>query len=584
MAMRAVQMALARPATDQRPAYTKRTRYEQMRTTLMTERSSFDAHWKECADFIRPRRAKFQISDKNRGDRRNQNIIDSTATFSSRTLSSGLHAGMSSPARPWFKSTIADPDLARYKPVQSYLAEVTTRMQAFYSMANLYQALPVVYGDLGDFGTGAMAVLPDAKDLFRVKAYPIGSYAIGLDARGRVTTFLRDYSLSVMQLIEEFGIRDGFQDIDWSKFSSSVKNLWDRGQYEEQIPVTWVVTPNVDYQVGSPRAQFMKWTSCYFERGQNGNTFLRESGYKTFPIMVPRWDVTDEDNYGTDWPASIALGDIKGLQTMHREKAKAIVKQVTPPMVGSWELKTQKTSVLPGEVTYTRDPQHGFRAAYQVNLDIGDLRADIGEVQQRIQRAYFEDLFLMLARTDAMENDPAKTATEIAERKEEKMLALGPVLERSNDELFDPLYDRVFEMADEAGLLPDPPDELQGVEIKPENTSILAQAQKLVGVNAADRLVTTVASMVQVWPEARHKVNAMRVVDDYGDMYGTDPDALRTDDEAQALADAEAKQAAAAQAAESAPKVASAAQMASQTPLATGGTVLDQLTGGGAPT
>jgi hypothetical protein len=51
-------------------------------------------------------------------------------------------------------------------------------------------------------------------------------------------------------------------------------------------------------------------------------------------------------------------------------------------------------------------------------------------VQNRIQRAYFEDLFLMLARTDAMENDPAKTATEIAERKEEKMLALGPVLDR----------------------------------------------------------------------------------------------------------------------------------------------------------
>lgn len=282
MALRAVKLALARPADPEqkRPAYTRRARYEQLRTALMTERAGFDSHWKECADFVRPRRPRFQVTDKNRGDRRNQNIIDSTATFASRTLSSGLHAGMSSPARPWFKSTIADPDLARYKPVQVYLEQVTRRMQAFYSMANLYQALPTVYGDLGDFGTAAVSILPDPKDLFRAKAYPVGSYAIGLDNRGLVTTFIRDTSMSVMQLVEEFGLVAGFSDIDWSVFSPTVKNLWDKGQYEAQIPVTWIITPNLDYDPRNPRSTRMKFSSCWFERGQNGDTFLRESGFR----------------------------------------------------------------------------------------------------------------------------------------------------------------------------------------------------------------------------------------------------------------------------------------------------------------
>jgi hypothetical protein len=298
----------------------------------------------------------------------------------------------------------------------------------------------------------------------------------------------------------------------------------------------------------------MKWASCTYENG-NDKGLLKESGFRSFPIMVPRWDVTDNDSYATDWPAAIALGDIKGLQVMHREKAKGVQKQVTPPMVAGYELRNARTSVLPGEVTYTRDPQHGFRAAYQVNFDLGEMRADISEQQYRIERAYYADLWLMLSRTDSLEQDPAKTATEIAERKEEKMLMLGPTLERSNDELFNPLYDRVFEMLTDRGRLPEPPPDLDGANIYPENTSILAQAQKLVGVNAIDRLVATVASAAAVWPEARHKINVYPVIDAYGAKYGTDPAFLRTDEEAQAMSDAEQQAAQEAAAAENAQKM-----------------------------
>jgi hypothetical protein len=309
MAFRAERLAMARPAADGRPAYTKRTRYEQLRTAAQTERSSFDAHWKECADFVRPRRAKFQVTDKNRGDRRNQNIIDSTATYASRTLSSGLHAGMSSPARPWFKSTIADPDLARHKPVQVYLEEVTRRMQAFYSMANLYQALPIRLrrhgrlrhwrdgGPAGHEGPVPREVVPDrqlrdrpgqpgARDDVRPRLLAERPAARrGVRPHGR----LRRYRLE-------------------PKFSATVKNLWDKGNYQDQVAVTWIVTPNIDYDPRSPRARFFKWSSCHFERAASGDTFLRESGYKTFPIIVPRWDVTDDDNYGTDWPCAIDPG------------------------------------------------------------------------------------------------------------------------------------------------------------------------------------------------------------------------------------------------------------------------------------
>jgi hypothetical protein len=556
-----------------------RARLEMVKTSIFGIRSSWLSYWDECATFTRPTRQRRNVSDKNRGDRRNQSIIDATATRASRVLSSGLHSGMSSPARPWQRSSIADKDLARWKPVQAYLEQVNELILGQYGLANVYNSLPTLYGDCGDFGTGAMSMLPDAKDVFRTRVYPVGSYGIGLDSRGLATTFVREYSLSVYQLIEEFGLINGGTDIEWRRFSTAVKNAWDKGEYETQIGLTWIVTPNPNHDPTSPLPKFFKWQSCIYETGSSSPAFVKETGYRYFPFMVPRWDVTDDDSYATDWPAAIAIGDIKGLQIMQREKAKAVQKKVTPAMVASYELRTQATSSIPGGVTYTRDPEHGFKPAYQIDIDLGDLRADINEIQYAIKDAYYVPLFLMLATGDQLGTNPAKTAFEIAERKEEKMIGLGPTLERFNDELFDPMYDIAFYLLDEAGMLPEAPPELEGVEIKPQYTSILAQAQKLVGVTAQDRLLQTAGQMAGIWPQLRHKVDPFRAFDNYGEMYGTDPLIIRTDEEADAAMAEEQQAAQAAQAAANARQMGAGLKDAAAAKLHGGQSVLDQMVG-----
>ena len=50
--------------------------------------------------------------------------------------------------------------------------------------------------------------------------------------------------------------------------------------------------------------------------------------------------------------------------------------------------------------------------------------------------------------------DDVRSATEIVERREEKMVMLGPVLERLHDELLDPLIGRVFQIIARAGQIP----------------------------------------------------------------------------------------------------------------------------------
>jgi hypothetical protein len=565
-------------------AVTKRNRYEQLRAALWTERSTFDAHWQELASFYFPRRTRFWTGDRNRGDKRNQNIINSTGRFAARTLQSGLHAGLTSPARPWLKLTTPDTDLAEHPPVKAWLYQVTQRMLTLFSVSNLYNVLPIVYGDMAVFATGAMAIVEDNVELFRALQFPVGSYALGMDRRGRVTTFVRDYQLTVRQIVEEFGLQANGRDIDWTTISTTVRNLWEGGDYESAIDVTWIVLPNEAADPTRLAAKYLPWASCHFETGSSEGKFLRESGFRVFPIMAPRWDVTGEDSYGTSCPGMDALGDVKQLQIMERRKGQALAKMVDPPVVGPTSLRTQKTSTLPGDITYVdvREGMQGVRSMYDVSLNLQHLAFDIQAVEYRIKRAFFEDLFLMLGTSDPFRGQQPVTAREVEERHEEKLIALGPVLERTNDELLDPLIDRVFDLMLVSGFFSDddllPPPELQGVQVKAEYLSILSQAQKLVGVTGQDRLLQSLFPMAED-PEVRAKINMKAVVNSYGDMLGVNPKIIRTDEEADQILAAQAAAAQAQAEAEQATQVATALQRASQAKMGTD-SALDRVVAG----
>lgn len=520
----------------------QRKQFQVLKGQLDLERSSFLSHWRELGDFIMPRRPRFSVSDTNRGERRNHKIYNSTASLAARTLRSGMMSGVTSPARPWFRLTTPDPDLAEYGHVKDWLYEVTNRMSNIFLKSNLYNVLPIIYGDMGIFGTAAMSVEEDFEHVIRCYPFSIGSYWLANDQRLKVNTFMRDFRMTVRQLVEKFGYQpDG--SIDWSKFSAPVKQFWEEGLDQTWIDVTHVVSPNPKFDPQKLHSKFKRFQSCYYESGTSLNNsnyiedyedkYLSEMGYDHFPILAPRWEVTGEDVYGTECPGMSALGDIKQLQVQEKRKAQAIEKKVNPALVGPTILRNQKVTLLPGDVTYvdTRDGSPGLRPVHEVNLSVTELIESNREVEQRISRSFFEDLFLMLANSDRREI----TAREIDERHEEKLLALGPVLEQLNQDLLDPLIDITFSKMLAQGKLPPAPPELRGMDLKVEYLSVMAQAQKVIGIGGVERFSGFINQVAAVHPDVLDKINTDEIVNVYGDLTSVPPTVIRTDEEAQAI-------------------------------------------------
>lgn len=530
--------------------YERRRRYEILRSQMYDERSSFIGHWTDLGNYILPRRPRFTISDRNRGDRRNQKIIDSTATLAARTLRSGMMSGVTSPARPWFRLTTNDQKLAESGDVKIWLNEVTELMRTVFLRSNVYNTLPIVYGDLGVFGTAAMLIEEDfTGDIIRTYAFPVGSYMLGNDDKLQVRVFMRDFMMTVRQIVEKFG-RQPDGKIDWTNISDTVKQAWEENKPESWVSVTHVIAGNDEYQIGSPVNKRKRYRSCYYERGivdssdqytgSVAEKFLSESGYDYFPVLAPRWEIVGEDVYGVDCPGMSSLGDVKQLQLGEKRIMQAIEKMVNPPMVGPTSLKKSAPSILPSDITYVdeRDGVKGFRPAHEVNPRIAELEEKQEQVRFRIRRAFFEDLFLMLASTDRRQI----TAREVQERHEEKLLALGPVLEQLNQDLLDPLIDITFDIMVSKGLIPEPPETIQGDNLKVEYISVMAQAQKLSDVAGLERFGMMVGDMVKATgdPTVIDKIDMDQFVDVYSDRLGVPPDVVRSDE---AVADLRAQRA-----------------------------------------
>ena len=341
--------------------------------------------------------------------------------------------------------------------------------------------------------------------------------------------------MTVSMLVGEFGLEN---------VSDSVRKQYEEGKRDAWVHVVNAIEPRLNYDPRKHDNKNMPWRSVYFEVESSEDKVLRETGFRNFPALCARWSVTGGDIYGNS-PGMEALGDLKQLQQEQKRKSQAIDYQTNPPVIMPAELKNAGANILPGGVTYYSNAAQAqnIRSAFEVPLRLDFLLQDIQDTRERINETFYRDIFMMMANS----TDKTMTATEVAERHEEKMILMGPVLERLNSEALDPLIALTFERMVETNMLPPIPEELQGAPVNVEFISILAQAQKAITTNSIDRFTQNLGVLAGMKPDMLDKFNSDFWVDYYSDALGIDPRFIVSGDQVTLIRQQRAQQEKAAQ-------------------------------------
>lgn len=543
-------------------------RFEQ----LKSEFTKWQPALKEIATYIAPTCGFFEGDMPNHGRAiDHKKVLDSTAERALGSLAAMMQSGLTSPARPWFRLGIAGTDADETDASREWLDICTRRMHEAFAKSNVYGALYSMYEECGAFGTAAFMLLEDFKTIIRARSFTVGEYYLGVGADGRVNTFARRYALTVGQLVEEFGIE---------KVTQSTRQMYEKKQVDTWVYCRHLIEPNEERTPDRMGVKGMEYRSIYWEEGAQENQFLREGGFEEFPVMAPRWKLTrSNDSYGRA-PGWYVLGDTKMLQAQQKDKMIILAKIGRPPVVKDGSVQGN-ANTIPGGVSVTDSTtggaDGGVRAAYQVQANLEQIEASISLTKQAIKEGLFGNLTMLMQELEGQD----KTAFEIAKRHEEKLLLLGPVLERLQSEGLGPMIERAFSIMLRTGAIPPPPPELEGLDLRVEYISLLAQAQQIVGTTAMSQVAGFAGSLAAARPDVLDNIDEDETLRAYAKMVGVPPKMMRSPEVVAKLRAARAKAQQQAEQAAVAEKAVAGAKVLSETKLGDNN-ALDAMLGNGA--
>jgi hypothetical protein len=537
--------------------------------SLKAHRQDWEPHYKLLEQHFLPRNSAFSSdpatsNTANRGKLINRKMLNSTPMRALRVLKSGLQAGVTSPSRPWFRLQPSDPGKRERPAVKEYMWKAQTEMRRIMERSGLYNMLHNGYGHLGVYGVECSLIEDHGPMALRGYQMKPGSFWLGMSNDRDVDTCYREFGMTVNQIVGKFVYGNNKSgDPDWNAVPPAIKDKYDKGQIGEIETVCQLIMPRRNRDALKINKENKPIASLYWlkddSRDTNNRPLLGNGGYNTNPISASRWEVDGYEVYGYS-PAMETLPDVQELMTQRRDYLEMLRRVNRPPMNAHTDLRTSAFSLAPGAVNYMADPSKGLTPAYQVDPQLAALREDAEVSKDSIWSGMYADLFMMISQLDRRQI----TATEIDERREEKLIALGPVLERLHFEKLKPLVERLYITVVNSGVIGPPPEELRGEEVEIDFISMLAQAQKAVATGGMERLVGFVGNLAAAKPEVLDKIDEDATVSEYADMLGVPVNVVRSDDDAQALRRRRQEAEARMQQAEQAEKVAGAANQGAQ--------------------
>ena len=469
---------------------------------LRNQRKTWESHWQEIADYMRPRKADITKKQQTPGNKRTELIFDGTAINAAELLSASLHGMLTNMSTPWFSLKFDEAEMNADDEAKEWLESTEDVLYAAFHRSNFQEQIHELYDDLILFGTGVMMIEPDKNETFRFSTRHIAECYLAEDQNGRVDTVYREFRMFARAAVKQFGAEN---------VGDTILKTEERDPYE-QVTILHVVLPRDERDAGKINKINKPFASFYLEPDQK--IILSESGYDELPYLIPRWLKSSyELGFGRS-PAMNALADTKVLSKMSEVTLRAAQKQVDPPLMVPDDGFMLPIRTVPGGLNFYRS---GTRDRLEpLNIGANNPLGLQMEEQRRqaIRAAFYVDQLIMA-------QGPQMTATEVLQRTEEKMRLLGPVLGRLQAEMLQPLINRCWNIMLRAKQLPPAPPMLDAANINIEYVSPLAKAQKQSEVQGVVRMIEMLQPLMGIDPSvidhididglARHTIKVLGI-------------------------------------------------------------------------
>lgn len=456
---------------------------------LKSKRSTLDSHLQEIGDYFHPNKNTVTRTGSE-GEKRTLHIYDSTGIKSNELLSGFLHGILSNPSSYWFEYTTGITALDKDDAVRKWLQETAHVCHELMNGSNFQTEIHEFYMDLCSFGTAAMFIERDEVDTVRFSTKHIKDCWIEENNKGTVDTVYHCFKWKPRQVIMEFGDKCPKFIIDK-----------DISAPEEDVELLQVVMPNRGYSKGKKLSvQGKKFISCTYVKDANEQTKLEEAGFNNMPFAIARWSKASGEVYGRS-PAMICLSDVKMLQEMMKQTIRAQQLSNYPPMLVPDDGIIGSMLFTPSGITHYRAGQGDFIKPMTMGNNLLLAFETLKDVRERIRDCYYINQL-------QLQQGPQMTATEVMQRSEEQMRLMGPVSGRQHSESLRPTIERVYEIAEEAQLIPKIPAILSGRRIGVKYRSQIAKAQLMNEVNNLQRAIQAAAPFIQLDAQAAQVIKA----------------------------------------------------------------------------
>jgi hypothetical protein len=509
---------------------------------METERSAYEAEWRDVAALLLPREAGLLSGTALSGFNSRpqlERIFDETARQSLQHGCEVFEGEVIPQGGVWQKFRARDDELMKIRRCALWYEALGTRLFALrnspYSGFALqtHQSVKSLLG----FGNQGMWVdkLRDARGMpvgLSYQSEHVGQLYVREDAQGRVVRTHRKFSLTAQQASDKWGEAAP----ECVRKAMAGPNPSPNSTHE----YLHVLRPNRAYEPERIDVAGKRIAACYLSIADR--QVFAEGGYRTMRLTYSRYEKVQTQPYGSG-PFMDVLPSVRACQAMMRDLITAIEFMAKPALGAHDDMLDQILMYSPGGVTYGAIDGRGQKLIQQLwdNPDIAPALQLLKDTRDIIKRAGFEDLYI--ARQELKSHI---SAAEQILRDQQRGMLLGP-FKRQEVEWFTPQGDVELDLMAEMGMLDDMPPEVveAGGLFQTDYDNPLTRARDAGEAGGFYQMLNGVTPLMQLDPG--HTVPEFfkvypfpRIVENLGRVHGV-PVGWSASDEERAAADEEAR-------------------------------------------